>query len=324
MTDTRNNYVPTTISAEAQKALAEIYKEKAYARVFPAPDDLDGWAKTRADGEKNAEASAKQAVALNHVTYTDATMGGVPVLDIRPAGWTDNGKVLVYIHGGAFTMFSAHSMLRSSAPMSRSTGLRVISVTYTDAPQANWKQIQDQVIAVFDDLLGQGFTMNDIALYGDSAGGGLVVSTVFNLRDSGRGMPAVAVLMSPWSDISHAGDTEGTLADTDPLLNWDNMLKPSAEAYAAGVDLTDPRVSPLYGDFSKGFSPALITDGTKCIFLSSSVRLYHALVAAGQEVQLEIYEGMWHVFQTTPMPESEAAFRTSSEFIRLHLGLADE
>jgi acetyl esterase/lipase len=90
-------------------------------------------------------------------------------------------------------------------------------------------------------------------------------------------------------------------------------------AYAYGLDLSDPRISPVYADFSKGFPPCLITEGTKCIFLSASVRLYQALEAALQEVKLDMYEGMWHVFQLYPSPEAEAAIRKTAKFINRHL-----
>ncbi len=320
----RDNYVPTTISTEAQQALTELYKNKSFTRAFPAPDDLDAWRKTHDAAEKAAKEQNDKAVDSNRVTVTETTMGGVPVLDVRPNGWKDNGKVLVYTHGGAYTMFSARSTLKSAAPMSRATGLRVISVDYTTAPFANWKQIQKQVISVFKALLEQGYSMKDVALYGDSAGGGLAASTVLNLRDRGMGMPAAVVLWSPWADISNTGDTYQTLNNTDPLLNYDPVLKNSALAYADGLDLTDSRVSPLYADFSKGFSPALITEGTKCIFLSTSVRMYQALETAGQEVKLDVYEGMWHVFQMVPMPEAELSLKRSAAFIHKHLGLATD
>ena len=317
----RDNYVPATISPEAQQALQAIYDGKAYARVFPAADDLAGWRKTHADGEQGKVEISEKAVNNNQVTITEAKMGGVPVLDIHPKGWKDNGKVLVYTHGGAYTMFSARSTLVSSAPMSRATGLRVISVDYTTAPFAKWKQIQEQVVSVFKALLDQGYSMKDISLYGDSAGGGLATSTVLNLRDRGMGMPAAVVLLSPWVDISDAGDTMHTLENTDPLLHYDPLLKTSALAYADGLDLTDPRVSGLYADFSKGFSPALITEGTKCMFLSTSVRLFQALEAAGQETKLDVYEGMWHVFQTSPSPETEVSLKKISAFLHQHLGI---
>jgi acetyl esterase/lipase len=203
--------------------------------------------------------------------------------------------------------------------MSRATGLRVISVDYTTAPFAQWKQIQEQIISVFKALLDQGYSMKDIAIYGDSAGGGLATSTVLNLRDRGMGMPAAVVLLSPWADISDAGDTMQSLEITDPLLHYDPLLKTSAIAYADGLDLTDPRVSPLYNDFSKDFSPALITEGTKCIFLSASVRLFQALEAADKEATLDVYEGMWYVFQTSLIPETDVSLKKISAFLFKHL-----
>lgn len=315
----RYNYIPKTISPEAQKALATIYSAKAYARAFPEAGDLEGWKKTHAGGEAANVDASKKAVADNKVTVTEAKMGGVPVLDIRPEGWKDNGKVLVYTHGGAYTMFSARSTLKSSAPMARAAGLRIISVDYTTAPFAQWKEIQEQVISVFKALNKQGYAMQDIALYGDSAGGGLATSTVLNLRDRGMGMPAAVALISPWVELSQAGDTQHTLEYTDPSLHYEPLLRTSAEAYADGLKLTDARVSPLYGDFSKGFSPAIITEGTKCTFLSTSVRLYQALEAAGQDAKLDVYEGMWHVFQTVPSPETEVSLKKLSDFFHQHL-----
>lgn len=149
----------------------------------------------------------------------------------------------------------------------------------------------------------------------------MATSTVLNLRDRGMGMPAAVVLLSPWVDVSDAGDTMHTLENTDPLLHYDPLLKTSAIAYADGLDLTDPRVSALYADFSKGFSPALITEGTKCIFLSTSVRLFRALEAAGQEARLDVYEGLWHVFQTSPSPETEVSLKKIKAFLYQHLGI---
>ncbi len=120
---------------------------------------------------------------------------------------------------------------------------------------------------------------------------------------------------SPWVDISDAGDTLKTLEYTDPTLHYDPLLKTSAQAYADGLALTDPRVSPLYANFSKGFSPTLITEGTKCIFLSTSVRLFQVLESAGQDAKLDVYEGMWHVFQTSPVPETEVSLKKISAFL---------
>jgi len=246
-------------------------------------------------------------------------LGDVPVLDVRPKDWRDNGKVLVYTHGGAYTIFSARSTLGSSGPMSRATGLRVISVDYTTAPFAKWEEIQGQVISVFEALLEEGYAMKDIAIYGDSAGGGLAISTVLNLRDLGMGMPAAVVLWSPWADITNQGDTAHTLQRADPTLSYDSLLKNCALAYADGLDLSDHRVSPLYANFEKGFAPSLIQAGTKEIFLSTAVRLFQKLEAAGQNTKLDVYEGMWHIFQQESIPETKVAISKSAAFIKKYL-----
>lgn len=317
----RNNYVPTSISPEAKNTLQAIYAMKPYERVFPAADDMEGWRKTHGNAEKAKKEVNDKVVQKFQAKVSDAKIAGVPVVHIYPKNWKDNGKVFIYVHGGAYTMFSAHSTLNSAVPMADATGLHIISIDYTTAPFAIWAEIQEQVISVFKELLKQGYTMEDIAIYGDSAGGGLAMSTVHNLRDAGMGMPAAAVLLSPWSDISETGDTYHTLENTDPMLHNDPLLKTSAEAYAGDLDLKDPRVSPIYGDFSKGFSPTLITEGTKCVFLSNSVRTYQAIEVAGVEAKLDVYEGMWHVFQIAnlDMPESKASFKKIAVFVHRHL-----
>ena len=314
----RDIFIPATISEQAKVVLTKLIEAKPYLRMAPAPDAIETWRKMYQAVENQTSERSQAVIEMNKVTVKELELGGVPVLDIHPENWADNGKVLVYTHGGAYVLFSARSTLPSSAPMCKSTGLRVISVDYTVAPHANWKEIQEQVVNVFKALLKEGYSMNDIAIYGDSAGGGLAISTVLNLREAGMGMPAAIVLLSPWADISDAGDSAVTLKDADPTLSYES-LKNSALVFADGLSLTDPRVSPLYADFSKGFPPSLITEGTKCIFLSTSVRLYQALEIANQSVKLDMYEGMWHVFQQTPMPESEIAIRKAAEFINSHL-----
>jgi len=132
-------------------------------------------------------------------------------------------------------------------------------------------------------------------------------------------MPAAVVLWSPWVDLSDEGDLAHTLRDADPTLSYEGLLYESALAYVNGLDLTDSRVSPLHADFSGGFSPALIQAGTKEIFLSTAVRLFQKLEAEGQDATLDVYEGMWHIFQQFPLPETEVAVGKSAAFINQHL-----
>lgn len=314
------DYVPTTISPQAQAVMKNLNVVDWETRRAPAPDDLAGW-KQRRDAQLAQQVGpGEQVAAREQVSLTDMTLGGVPVLEIGPKQMTDPRRVIVYTHGGAYTMSSARGRLLAMPSLANATGMRVVSVDYTTAPAADWQTIQSQVLAVIQALGEQGHAPGDIALVGDSAGGGLATSTALNLRDRGLGMPGAVVLWSPWADLSDDGDTAVTLRDADPILSYDYLLKNSAQAFAQGLDLKDPRISPVYADFGKGFAPTLIQEGTRTIFLSTSVRLYRKLDEAGHKPVIDMYEGMPHVFQDLPVPEAATAIGKSAEFIRSRLG----
>jgi acetyl esterase/lipase len=137
------------------------------------------------------------------------------------------------------------------------------------------------------------------------------------------GMPAAAVLVSPWVDVTRSGDTEFTLARADPNHLYEEHSKNAAGAYADPKDQKDPYASPVYGDFSKGFPATLIQGGTKEILLSGFIRLYQALDAAGQTVKLDLYEGMPHNFPSKipEAPEGRLARRKIKDFVKRHLGV---
>ena len=248
-------YVPPTISPEAQALLRALIEAKPYAIEFPAPDDLPGWEKIHALAEASNKARGEKVLAASRATVTEERIGEVTVEDIRPRGWKDNGKVLVYVHGGGYTLYSARSTFADAVPMAEATGLRLVSVNYTPAPRARFGEIQQQIVSVFDALIAAGYAMRDIAIYGESAGGGLTASTVLNLRDQNKGMPAAAVLWSPNTDLTSRDDSTVTLDPDDPVLTYSTLLVNGSKAYAGDVAVDDPRVSPLYADLSKGSLP---------------------------------------------------------------------
>jgi len=317
--------VPNTMSPEATRFLQALIAADLKSSKVPAPTDLAAWRRLQdhlAANNPRAE-TAQAALPKLGVSLIDAKLGGVPVIDVRPRGWDKaDRRLIVYLHGGAFTINSARSTVANAGRLAAKSGIRVISVDYTLAPAANWKVIQDQALSVFKDLLEQGHRMTEMAIIGDSAGGNLATRTVLTLRDNGLGMPAAAVLWAPWSDLTDEGDTAITLKDAEPILSYRNILEPSARAYADGLDLKDPRVSPLYADFAKGFPPTLIQDSTRTTFLSTSVRLYRKLEAAGAQPVLDLYECMWHVFQADLVPEAETAVEKSVAFITSHVSAA--
>ena len=313
-------FVPTTVS-EGWQDVYEKLPDPTQMATLPGPDDIEAWGKVHSSIEE-AQESNIQGIIQHYALHVESRdFGGVPVLEVTPKGWKDNGKVLVYVHGGAYTMFSARTSLGSSGPVAAHTGLRVIAVDYTNPPRAKWQEVTDQVLTVFRELMKQGYAMKDIGLYGDSAGGGLAAGSVLKLRDAGLGTPAAVVLWSPWADITETGDTYQTLKEAEPNFLYEKVLGPSADAYACQEDQKHPYVSPVYGDFTKGFSPTLIQGGTREIFLSNFVRLYQAIDTSGQTVKLDLYEGMPHVFQVKlpESPESLTALKKMDAFLVKYL-----
>lgn len=313
--------IPHTISKEAQ-AFLKMLPDPNLFPALPPPGEIGTWRALQQAEEARSIEMQKPLLDRLRPCITKAELGGVPVLDIKPRGWKDDGKVLVYTHGGAYTFYSAASTLGCAALVADRTGLRVVSVDYTLAPQAKWPQTIAQVVAVLKGLRKQGYAMNDIAIFGDSAGGGLAAGAVLKMRDDGMGMPAAVILLSPWADITETGDSYVTLKRAEPMYVYEKQLKPSADCYADPKDQKNPYVSPVYGDFTKGFPPTLIQGGTKEIFLSNFVRLYQALDTAGRAVTLDLYEGMPHDFQVfiPDSPESKTALGKVDAFLRRYMG----
>jgi acetyl esterase/lipase len=315
--------VPDTVSPAVRKFL-ESLPDPSMFPPWPEADDLAGWKRLWEATEAAQETHVQAALKRYQPTVTKRTIGGVSVLEIKPKSWKDNGKILVHTHGGAYTLFSAHSRLTSSAAAADTTGLRVISIDYTVAPRAKWEKVTDQVVAVFEGLKKDGVKLKDIAIYGESAGGALAAGTVLKMRDKGMGMPAAVVLWSPWADITNRGDSAITLKSFDPFYVYDKHLKHAADAYADPADQKHPYVSPVYGDYSKGVPPTLIQGGTRELFLSHCVRLYRAIDDAGGTAVLDLYEGMPHVFQMrlelAEAPETRTAFKKMTAFLKRQMG----
>lgn len=315
-----NFSVPPTISQEAQVVMSSFSRK---IRNIQSPDskDIEGWKSFWKENEKAMEDDNEDVINTFKPKLTQMEMGGIPVIDIKPQNWVDNGKILIYTHGGAYTLFSASSTLSGCVPVADETGLRIISIDYTVAPNANWNKITDQVIAVIVALINEGYNQSDIGIYGDSAGGGLAAGAVLKARDKGIGLLGAVVLWSPWSDITENGDTYASLKDADPILNYNGILDNSAAAYAATADQKNPYVSPVYADYSKGFPPTLIQVGSKEIFLSNAIRHYQVLDQAGIDVKIDPYEGMWHVFQafSWKIPEADIARKKMATFLEQKL-----
>lgn len=148
---------------------------------------------------------------------------------------------------------------------------------------------------------------------GDSAGGNLALSLVLKIKEQERLLPRGIVLMSPWTDLTGEGKTFQTKAELDPVLDKEYIDR-MTKAYAPAMDLTDPYISPLYGDFH-GFPPVYIQVGENEILLDDSLRLYKNLIKAGVSAHIDRFPGMWHVFQMSPFKKANEAMDKNAEFI---------
>ena len=319
------NFAPaSSISTEAKEYFLENFTcQSRDSQTYPDASDLEGWVAYN-------ETELVKRLDYNHLLMErfkprleESDCGEVPVADFRPQGWVDNGKVLVYTHGGCFVGGTATDALDSILPLAQESGLRVISISYTLAPHKQFEGITDEVVSVIQALLSKGYSPGDIALLGDSAGANIAAASTLKLRDTVGILPAVIALWSPWLDFGCSGDTYLTLAESEPFFTYDNLLSRALACYVGDGNRLHPYASPLFADFTRGFPPTLLQCGTRELFLSDSVRMYRRLISSNLKAELDIYEGMWHVFQFKPIdtPEAKLARNKTSAFIKHYLGV---
>lgn len=312
--------VPSTVSPEAKARLELIYRFLRAAPPQSKPTSIEEWDSRQAASDKFGISLSQPIVDALKVSLADDSLGGVPVVRFRPAGWKPTGQTLIFIHGGGYVTGSARGNASDAAQMAALTGNEVISVNYTLAPRGRWRAVTDEIVAVWQALLKSGAKPESIGIYGGSAGGGLAAGAVLKMRDKALPLPGALYLMSPWSDITATGDTITTLAAAEPLLTSESLAW-GADLYADPADQKNPYVSPVYGDYSKAFPPTLIQVGTREMFVSHAVRHYQAIRGGGHEAVLDVYEGMPHGFPSlfTETPEGRTAFGRAADFFKTHL-----
>lgn len=229
-------------------------------------------------------------------------------------------KVLLYFHGGAYVVGSAKSRRALEAAISTAAGVRILSIDYRMAPEHPFPAAVEDAKKAYHWLLKKGHKPGSIALGGDSAGGGLAIAAMLSLREEKAELPGAAVLLSPWTDLTVGSESISANQDTDIPLSVD-WIKNMAKAYAGNTDLKHPQVSPLFSD-PTGLPPLLVQAGSAEMLLDDSKGFARKAHEAGVDVSLQVYKGMWHVFQAygTSVKEAQRAISEIGEFLRKHLG----
>jgi monoterpene epsilon-lactone hydrolase len=247
------------------------------------------------------------------VKYVD--IAGIECEWLVPSGCKE-APVLLYLHGGAYVSGSAKTHRSMVSYLVKRAGMRALVPNYRLAPEHPFPAGLEDCVAVYRELVASGVSPADIAIGGDSAGGGMTMAVLLRLRDAGDVLPRAAVLLSPWLDLRGTGESTKTRARQDPMFKVEDMPN-AARHYAPPEEQANPLVSPVYADVH-GLPPILIQVGDHEILLSDSTRIAEKISAAGGQVTLQVWPHMWHVFQyfIGRMPEAKKSLVDVANYLR--------
>ncbi len=223
-----------------------------------------------------------------------AVAAGVPAEWVAAPG-VGRSRTMLYLHGGGYSVGSPRTHRALVSRLSRAASARALVIDYRLAPEHPFPAALDDALDAYRWLITEHASPERMVIAGDSAGGGLAVSTLVRARDEGLPMPAAVVVFSPWTDLAATGESMVSKREEDPWLSPDRTHEVAAE-YLADADPRDPGASPIYADLH-GLPPTLIQVGTSEILLDDSRRLAERIRAAGGSVLLDEWTGMLHVFQ---------------------------
>ncbi len=238
-----------------------------------------------------------------------------------PAEWTTTpnalpNRAILYLHGGGYVIGSLDSHRHAVAEIGRAAAAGVLALAYRLAPEDPFPAPVEDALAGYRYLLAQGFAPGNIALAGDSAGGGLVVAAMVAIRDAGLPQPGCGWAISPWIDMEATGGSIVTKSAEDPGVQKAG-LDSMAAAYLGGADPKHPLASPLHADLT-GLAPLLIQVGAAETLLDDATRLAARAGAAHVAVTLEIWPEMihvWHVYHPQ-LAAGRKAIANGGAFVR--------
>lgn len=296
--------VDAYMSQDAQNLLSELAKSE------PSPTTLETLEARRAEAKAAFLPRADRAVARYGVSVEQVTIAGHPCLEIQPS--TKVRGTVLYCFGGGYISGSAREDLIVSAALSAGAHARVVAVDYPLAPEYPWPAAHDAAWAVFQSL-----QRDDpcLAIAGESAGGNLALTVMQRASMP----PSAVLLLSPWCDLTHRGDSLLANNGRDPTLGLD-LLQFAAALYAGTAEVSQPAISPINGSFFAEGPPVMITTGTRDLLLSQCIELARCMRIAGQDVRLDVYDGLWHVFEFyDELPEAQISLEACSSFLKKHL-----
>jgi epsilon-lactone hydrolase len=281
------------------------------------------WNRQTTAAQMRSDWDAAFAGCTAPIVSRGVSAGGIDAEWVVPADAPED-KAILYFHGGGFRLGSVASHRDLIAGIAEASGCRALAINYRLAPEHRFPAAPEDALTAFDWLRAQGFAADNIALAGDSAGGNLVLTTMLSLRDRGEPLPAAGVLMSPWTDLAATGESYQSRAAADPIHQRSMILALAKNYLGEGGDPGNPLASPLYADLT-GLPALLIQAGDRETVRDDATVLAAKARAAGVDAELQVFDGMIHVFQMFPeIPQAAEAIVAIAAFLRRHLRLNAE
>lgn len=308
---------PRTVSEQAQAFLARGLPISPPS--FPHTDK-DSWRAYVVQAEAMMTAIGEQRAKAFPASISQHRLTACDLYEVTPDTLKPQNasKALLHIHGGAFIIGGGRSAAYTAQTYASLTGVKSYSVDYRMPPDQPYPAGLDDCIEAYRFLLER-YNPENIAFEGSSAGANLVAALILRARDEGLPLPAACALHTAGVDITGAGDTFHTNAVVDVVLRHhqpETML-----LYAGGHDMAHPYLSPVYGDFTKGFPPTILVSGTRDLLLSPTVMMHRALRRAGVEADLHVFEAMPHGGLSGSSPEDRELQGEIAMFLRRKLAV---
>jgi monoterpene epsilon-lactone hydrolase len=298
--------MPSTISPEAQEWLASLATKKSQTQTLAERRvATDAW-------RKRGSAEARNLYPVN---VEETTIAGVRTDVITPVAMPDanRGRVLINLHGGGFV--SDSGSLVEGIPIANLTKIKVVSVYYRLAPESPFPAAVDDVVAVYRELL-KTYNPHSIGIFGTSAGAILTCEVAVRLKQLGLPLPAALGAFSVLTDFSRPSDSRQifTLDGFPGLLQPMDPKHAPDDPYPGTTDRRDPVLSPLFADL-KGIPPTLLVTSTRDLLLSDTALFHRALLGAGNDAQLVVFEALPHAFwYHFRLPETRECLELMAKF----------
>jgi acetyl esterase/lipase len=252
------------------------------------------------------------------VTSQDLDAGGVRATWVAPVG-AQAPPVVLYLHGGAYVCCSVDTHRPILERLARRVPARVLALDYRLAPEHPFPAALDDALAAYRWLLREGVDPSRLAVAGDSAGGGLALCLLLALKQAGEPLPSCAAVFSPWTDLAATGWSVHRNNGLDYLPR--EALGPFARLYLGDTDPRTPLASPLYGDL-RGLPPLLVQAGSAELLEDDARRFTSRARDAGVDVELEVWDDMFHVWHAFLglVPDAARALDRAAAFLRRHVG----